>query len=106
LLSDGSRSGEKGSKSVEESLNIKSDVSKVLGLTSLDTALYCGRVERGGREIVLAGLSLDVGDVDSFGSGDVDDLEGCEDCLGCCKDCLGCREGCLGCCEVVCSLGG
>ena len=93
MLSDGSRSGEKGSKSVEESLNIKSDVSKVLGLTSLDTALYCGRVERGGREIVLAGLSLDVGDVDSLGSGDVDDLEGCEDCLGC-KDCLGGREGC------------
>jgi len=101
LLSDGSRSGEKGSKSVEESLNIKSDVSKVLGLTSLDTALQCGRVERGGREIVLAGLSLDVGDVDSLGSGDVDslgsgdvdDLEGCEDCLGC-KDCLGGREGC------------
>lgn len=37
--SEGSRSGEKGSKSLDESLKIKSEVSRVWGLTSFETTL-------------------------------------------------------------------
>lgn len=61
-LSDGSTSGEKGSKSLVESLNIKSEVSRAGGLTSSDTGLWWGmRIARGGRDIVLAGVSSSEG---------------------------------------------